>query len=93
MTLAGTALVFAAVAALASYIPARRAMSINPTDALRHRIRNHRNKQARDNKPAWRADGLDRRPSHQRPKPFVGSQIGVVPRRTGSLMSTSRCTL
>jgi ABC-type lipoprotein release transport system permease subunit len=27
--------VFAAVAALASYIPARRAMRINPTDALR----------------------------------------------------------
>jgi putative ABC transport system permease protein len=35
MTFAGSALVFAAVAALASYIPARRAMRINPTDALR----------------------------------------------------------
>ncbi|MGD0402545.1 MAG: ABC transporter permease [Candidatus Acidiferrales bacterium] len=35
LTFAGSALVFAAVAALASYLPARRAMRINPTDALR----------------------------------------------------------
>jgi putative ABC transport system permease protein len=32
---AGSAIVFAAVAALASYLPARRAMRINPMDALR----------------------------------------------------------
>jgi putative ABC transport system permease protein len=35
LTFAGSALVFAAVAALASYVPARRAMRINPTDAMR----------------------------------------------------------
>lgn len=35
MTFAGSAIAFAAVAALASYLPARRAMRINPTDALR----------------------------------------------------------
>jgi ABC-type antimicrobial peptide transport system permease subunit len=35
ITFAGSALVFAVVAALASYLPARRAMRINPTDALR----------------------------------------------------------
>jgi putative ABC transport system permease protein len=35
ITFVGSALVFAAVAALASYLPARRAMRINPTDALR----------------------------------------------------------
>jgi putative ABC transport system permease protein len=35
LTFAGSAVVFAVVAALASYIPARRAMRINPTDALR----------------------------------------------------------
>jgi putative ABC transport system permease protein len=35
LTFAGSALVFAVVAALASYLPARRAMRINPTDALR----------------------------------------------------------
>jgi putative ABC transport system permease protein len=35
MTFASSALVFAVVAALASYIPARRAMRINPNDALR----------------------------------------------------------
>src|SRR5882724_2511171 len=34
LTFAGSAVVFAVVAALASYIPARRAMRINPTDAL-----------------------------------------------------------
>jgi predicted permease len=34
ITFAGSALVFAVVAALASYLPARRAMRINPTDAL-----------------------------------------------------------
>jgi putative ABC transport system permease protein len=32
---AGSAIIFAAVAALASYLPARRAMRINPADALR----------------------------------------------------------
>jgi putative ABC transport system permease protein len=35
ITFVGSALVFAVVAALASYLPARRAMRINPTDALR----------------------------------------------------------
>jgi putative ABC transport system permease protein len=35
ITFAGSAIVFAVVAALASYLPARRAMRINPTDALR----------------------------------------------------------
>jgi putative ABC transport system permease protein len=35
ITFLGSAIVFAAVAALASYLPARRAMNINPTDALR----------------------------------------------------------
>jgi putative ABC transport system permease protein len=35
ITFVGSAIVFAAVAALASYWPARRAMRINPTDALR----------------------------------------------------------
>jgi ABC-type antimicrobial peptide transport system permease subunit len=35
LTFVGSALVFAVVAALASYLPARRAMRINPTDALR----------------------------------------------------------
>ncbi len=35
VTFVGSALVFAVVAALASYLPARRAMRINPTDALR----------------------------------------------------------
>jgi putative ABC transport system permease protein len=35
LTFAGCALAFAALAALASYLPARRAMRINPTDALR----------------------------------------------------------
>jgi putative ABC transport system permease protein len=35
LTFAGSALVFALVAAVASYVPARRAMRINPTDALR----------------------------------------------------------
>jgi len=35
VTFAGSALLFAAVAMLASYLPARRAMRINPTDALR----------------------------------------------------------
>jgi ABC-type antimicrobial peptide transport system permease subunit len=35
ITFVGSAMVFAAVAALASYLPARRAMRINPTDALR----------------------------------------------------------
>ncbi|MGB8521693.1 MAG: ABC transporter permease, partial [Candidatus Acidiferrales bacterium] len=35
ITFVGSALVFALVAALASYLPARRAMRINPTDALR----------------------------------------------------------
>jgi putative ABC transport system permease protein len=35
ITFAASATVFAAVAALASYLPARRAMRINPTDALR----------------------------------------------------------
>jgi ABC-type antimicrobial peptide transport system permease subunit len=35
LTFAGSALVFALVAAVASYLPARRAMRINPTDALR----------------------------------------------------------
>lgn len=35
ITFAGSAVVFAIVAALASYLPARRAMRINPTDALR----------------------------------------------------------
>ncbi len=35
ITFVGSALMFAAVAALASYLPARRAMRINPTDALR----------------------------------------------------------
>ena len=35
ITFAGSAIAFAAVAALASYLPARRAMRINPTDALR----------------------------------------------------------
>lgn len=34
ITFVGSALVFAVVAALASYLPARRAMRINPTDAL-----------------------------------------------------------
>ncbi len=34
-TFAGSAAVFAAVAAMASYLPARRAMRINPIDALR----------------------------------------------------------
>jgi len=35
ITLAGSAAVFAAVAMLASYLPARRAIRINPTDAIR----------------------------------------------------------
>jgi putative ABC transport system permease protein len=35
LTFAGSAILFAFVAAIASYIPARRAMRINPTDALR----------------------------------------------------------
>jgi putative ABC transport system permease protein len=35
LTFAGSAFVFALVAAVASYVPARRAMRINPTDALR----------------------------------------------------------
>ena len=35
LTFAASAAVFAAVAALASYLPARRALRINPTDALR----------------------------------------------------------
>jgi putative ABC transport system permease protein len=35
ITFVGSAFVFAVVAALASYLPARRAMRINPTDALR----------------------------------------------------------
>jgi ABC-type antimicrobial peptide transport system permease subunit len=35
ITFAGSAALFAIVAALASYLPARRAMRINPTDALR----------------------------------------------------------
>ncbi len=35
ITYAGSAVIFAAVAMLASYVPARRAMRINPTDALR----------------------------------------------------------
>lgn len=35
ITFVGSAVVFAVVAALASYVPARRAMRINPTDALR----------------------------------------------------------
>jgi putative ABC transport system permease protein len=35
LTFAGSVVLFAAVAALASYLPARRAMRINPTDALR----------------------------------------------------------
>jgi predicted permease len=35
LTFAGSAFVFALVAAVASYLPARRAMKINPTDALR----------------------------------------------------------
>jgi ABC-type lipoprotein release transport system permease subunit len=34
-TLVGVAFVLAASAMLASYIPARRAASVNPTDALR----------------------------------------------------------
>jgi macrolide transport system ATP-binding/permease protein len=34
-TLTGVALVLAAACALASYLPARRAASVNPTDALR----------------------------------------------------------
>ena len=35
ITFAGSAVLFAVVAMLASYLPARRAMRINPTDALR----------------------------------------------------------
>lgn len=35
LTFAGSAFLFALVAAVASYVPARRAMKINPTDALR----------------------------------------------------------
>jgi putative ABC transport system permease protein len=35
ITFVASAAVFAAVAALASYLPARRAMRISPTDALR----------------------------------------------------------
>jgi putative ABC transport system permease protein len=35
ITFVGSAVAFAAAAALASYLPARRAMRINPTDALR----------------------------------------------------------